>query len=62
MMKSAAIVSGASFLKTSVILLGSTSPSATTRHSTESAITSGAAHSRMNAMSVMRITNKVRPI
>ena len=62
MINSAAMVSGASFLKTSVIFPGSTKPSATTRQSTESAMTSGAAHSRMKAMSVIRITAKVRPI
>ena len=62
MTNSAAMVSGASFRKTSVIFPGSTKPSATTRQSTESAMTSGAAHSRMKAMSVIRITAKVRPI
>jgi len=58
----AAIVSGASFLKTSVIFPGSTSPSATTRHRIESASTSGAAHSRMKATSVRPITSSVRKI
>ena len=56
---SEAMASGASFLKTSVIFDGSIKPSATTAQSTVSAITSGAAHSRMNAMSVMTMSARV---
>ena len=60
MTNKAAIVSGASFLKTPVIWSISTKPSATTRQSTVKAITSGAAHTEGTATEVVaRLTSVV---